>query len=136
MSMAALHNTSFNNVSFRSCKLLGLHFDECAKILFSVRFENCVLNLASFYKMNLKKTVFLNTSLQEADFTEADLTSSDFSGCDLTLAVFERTNLEKADFRSSTNYIINPAVNKIKKAKFNLSGLPGLLTSYDIVIEI
>jgi len=43
--------------------------------------------------------------------------------------------LEKADFREATNYFIDPEKNRIKKAKFSLNGLPGLLIPYDIIIE-
>jgi len=50
-------------------------------------------------------------------------------------AVFENTILEGADFRSATNYSINPAKNKIKKAKFSSDGIRGLLDSYAILIE-
>jgi hypothetical protein len=43
--------------------------------------------------------------------------------------------LEKADFRTSYNYSINPEVNRIKKAKFSTAGIAGLLCKYDIEIE-
>jgi hypothetical protein len=42
--------------------------------------------------------------------------------------------MEKADFRSAFNYSINPEINRIKKAKFSLTGLQGLLGKYDIEI--
>jgi uncharacterized protein YjbI with pentapeptide repeats len=63
------------------------------------------------------------------------LTQAVFNNCNLELASFDRTLLEKADFRSSYNYVINPETNKIKKAKFSLLGVAGLLEKYDIVIE-
>jgi len=31
--------------------------------------------------------------------------------------------------------LIDPEVNRIKKAKFSVSGVPGLLNKYDIEIE-
>jgi uncharacterized protein YjbI with pentapeptide repeats len=122
-------------VAFLDCKLTGLHFQNCNDFLFAVRFENCNLNLASFYKLKIKKTVFKNSSLHEVDFAEADLSNSLFDNCDLAHAIFENTNLEKSDFRSSFNYSINPEINKIKKAKFSLNGIAGLLEKYDIDIE-
>ena len=69
------------------------------------------------------------------DFTGADLTGSAFDHCNLLKATFENTNLEKADFTTAEHYTIDPALNKIKKAKFGMMGLPGLLTRYDIVIR-
>src|SRR5690606_41192376 len=72
-------------------------FRSCSELLFSVDFDNCLLNLSSFYKRNLKKTKFTNCSLHEVDFTEANLALAVFENCDLAGAVFEHTNLEKAD---------------------------------------
>ena len=69
------------------------------------------------------------------DFTQADLSNAAFNTCDLIRAKFENTNLEKADFRTSYNYSINPALNRMKKAKFSVAGIYGLLDNYDIVIE-
>jgi uncharacterized protein YjbI with pentapeptide repeats len=130
-----LKNTTFSDHLFVNCKLLGLHFDDCKEFGFAANFENCNLNLASFFKRKIKGTKFKNCSLHEVDFTEADLSLCLFDNCDFRLATFENTNIEKADFRSSMNYRINPSTNKIKKAKFSLQGVIGLLDQYDIVIE-
>ncbi|MBK8053378.1 MAG: pentapeptide repeat-containing protein [Saprospiraceae bacterium] len=66
--------------------------------------------------------------LQETDFAEADLTNVIFDTCNLEQANFDRTTLEKADFRSSYNYTIDPEINRVKKAKFSVFGISGLLT--------
>jgi hypothetical protein len=50
-------------------------------------------------------------------------------------AKFENTNLEKADFRTAFNYSFNPDLNQIKKAKFAVQGLAGLLLHHQIMIE-
>lgn len=133
--LAKLHKTAFKNVKFIDSKLTGLHFDQCSDFNFSVYFENCLLNLAVFYKMKLRKTVFRKTILHESDFTEADLSNASFDSCDLMGVIFDNTNLEKADLRTSFNYTIDPALNKIKKAKFSTEGLAGLLSKYDIEID-
>ena len=135
LSMAGVTNTAFRDVRFKDCKMLGLHFQNCNPFLFAVNFENCTLNLASFYKLNIKKTKFLNCTLKEADFSSADLSNAKFENCDLLGAVFERTNLEKADLRSAINYSIDPESNRIKKARFSLPGIPGLLNKYGIEID-
>jgi uncharacterized protein YjbI with pentapeptide repeats len=134
-SMAKLGGTTLNDVQFKNCKLLGLHFDHCNDILFSMRFEYCNLNLSLFYKRNLKNTKFNNCQLHEVDFTETDLSGSSFINCDFSGAVFDQANLEKTDFRSSFNYIIDPEKNRIRKAKFSLNNITGLLQNYDIEIE-
>lgn len=135
MSLADLTRTGFQGSKFKDCKLLGLHFDNCNEFRFTVEFDNCVLNLSSFYKRKLKKTSFKNSSLQEVDFTETNLSGSLFANCDLTRAIFENTILEKADLRTAFNYSIDPEKNKIKKAMFSMPAIAGLLDKYDIEIE-
>jgi fluoroquinolone resistance protein len=136
LSLAKLTMTAFQDIKFRNCKMLGLHFENCNEFGLSVGFEDCNLNHCSFYQRKLKKTFFKNVTLQEADFAECDLSSSVFDNCDLSKATFDFTNLEKADLRSSFNYSIDPEKNRIKKAKFSLTGLAGLLDKYDIEIDV
>ena len=133
--MAKITNISFKDSKFKDCKLLGLRFDECNKFGFSVEFESCQLNLSTFYKQNLKNSKFKDSSLREVDFTESNLTNVIFNKCDLSGAIFKSTLLEKSDFRTSYNYSIDPELNRIKKAKFSLIGVIGLLDKYDIQIE-
>jgi uncharacterized protein YjbI with pentapeptide repeats len=114
--------------------MLGLHFEDCSDFLFAVHFDKCILNLSSFFKQKLKKTKFKECSLHEVDFTEADLGNASFDNCDLAGAKFEKSNLEKADLSTSFNYSIDPELNRIKKAKFSIAGITGLLDKYDIEI--
>jgi fluoroquinolone resistance protein len=134
LSLATLNNTAFREIDFTDCKLLGLHFENCNEFLFSVGFTNCNLNLCSFYQRKMKKSLFRNASFHEVDFTETDISGSVFESCDLSGAVFSNTNLEKADFSTAVNYSIDPNMNKIRKAKFGISGVSGLLDKYDIEI--
>jgi len=78
---------------------------------------------------------FRNSNLLEVDFSECDLTGSVFDKCDFIRAAFENSIIEKADFRTSFNYSINPEKNRIKKAIFSLTGITGLLDKYDIEID-
>ena len=135
LSLTNLKNTAFRDVKFTDCKMLGLRFDACNPFGLSFYFETCQLNHSSFYKTKIKKTVFKNSQLEESDFAETDLTSALFENCNLTLAAFDQTILEKADFRTSYNYSIDPEKNRIKKARFSISSISGLLNKYDIEIE-
>lgn len=135
MTLSTLKKTTFNDVQFAGCKMLGLHFDYCNEFGFSVSFDNCILDHACFYKLKLKKTTFKDCKLQEVDFSEADLTASIFDKCNLMLATFDDTVLDKVDFRSSFNFTIDPERNRLKKAKFSLHSLSGLLSKYDILIS-
>ena len=67
--------------------------------------------------------------------TAADLSGAVFADCDLNGAIFDRTVLEKADFSTARNYSIDPETNRIRRARFSISGLPGLLGRYDIDIS-
>jgi fluoroquinolone resistance protein len=135
LSLAVLTKTSLRDVVFKNCKMLGLRFEHCNDFGLSIAFEKCTLDHSSFYQVKLKKTSFKGSQLHEVDFTESDLTASVFTDCDFTNATFDNTILEKADLRTSVNYSIDPETNRIKKAKFSLSGIAGLLDRYDIEID-
>ncbi|HET6528553.1 MAG TPA: pentapeptide repeat-containing protein [Balneolaceae bacterium] len=134
-SRVKIYATLFRDVHFKNCKLLGLTLDDCNELLLSMSFNDCQLSLASFYKLSLKNTTFENCNLKEADFTESDLTHSTFSNCDLAGAVFKNTILKNVDFRTSYHFSIDPEINQIKKAKFSMPEIVGLLDKYDIEIE-
>lgn len=135
LSMTKLVKTAFRSVYFKECKMFGLQFNECNGFGLSFTFDGCALNNAVFYTTSIKKTVFKNSKLIETDFAESDLSQSVFKNCDLSGAIFDRTNLEKADLRTSFNYSIDPSVNRLKKAKFSLSEVHGLLYKLDIEID-
>lgn len=135
LSMVKLHKSSFNGAQFKECKLLGLHFEDCDSVLFSVNFDHCQLDLSSFFQLKMKKTLFRNCSLKEVDFTETDLTASVFDHCDLIRAIFLQTVLDKADLRTSVHFSIDPSRNKVKKTKVSAAGLAGFLDAYDLDIS-
>lgn len=135
LSGVRLDGAIFRDCKFDHCKLLGLRFETCNTLIFSVAFFDCLLDHSSFYQCKMKKTPLQRCSLKEVDFTETDLTEVKFVDCNLVDALFDRTVLEKADFTSAVNYRLNPNTNQIKKAKFSLEGLPGLLTTYQIEIK-
>ena len=86
--------------------------------------------------MNLQNTRFIKSALHEIDFTETNLNGAVFDHCDLSNSIFDGTKLEKADLRSAYNYSIDPERNRLKKAKFSLSGVIGLLDKHDIQIDL
>jgi uncharacterized protein YjbI with pentapeptide repeats len=83
----------------------------------------------------LRKTIFEDCRLTETDFSGADLRESVFTGSHLDRAIFNGCNLEKADFRKVYQCTIDPALNRMRKARFSLEGLPGLLAAYGLDIE-
>jgi fluoroquinolone resistance protein len=135
LSLVRLTGTILNAVRFTGCKMLGLLFETCNQNGFSPVFENCNLSHSSFSRTSMKKAEMNNLILHETDLTGCDLSGARFENCDFAGAVFDRTNLENSDFRSSLNYTINPEKNRIRRARFSLTGLPGLLAAYNIEID-
>lgn len=135
LSMAKTNNVLFRDIQFNSCKVVGVIFGDCDKLLMAMDFKECQMNLVSFFQLSLKNTMFKDCKLREADFTETDLSHSTFDNCDLAGAIFQNTNIISANFRTSFNYSIDPEHNQIHKAKFSLTGLPGLLEKYKLIIE-
>jgi len=135
LSLAKVVNTAFRMVKFQDCKLLGVRFEVCNNFLLTFEFENCNLDMASFYKLSVARTIFRTCSLHEADLSEANLTQAVFENCDLAGAIFGRTVLESADFTNAFNFSIDPENNRIRKARFSATGLAGLLHKYNLEIE-
>lgn len=132
LSNASLHKTGLVKAIFQDCKLLGLHFEDCADFGFAVKYTTCQMDHCSFYEMKVQNTQFTRCTLRGVDFTRANLSKTSFSASDLADAKFDRSNLEGADFREAVNFRIDPEANNIRGAHFNLDGLPGLLEKYKI----
>lgn len=135
LAMAVMSTTVLRDLRFVNCKMLGMRFDQASAFGFACTFEGCVLDHSSFYQRKMKKTVFLRCQLKGVDFSGADLSQASFDGCDLADAVFDGTVLDKADLRRAFNYSIDLEKNKVKKARFAMEGVRGLLDKYDIIIE-
>jgi uncharacterized protein YjbI with pentapeptide repeats len=135
LSLVALSGAGMQNVAFQDCKLAGVQFTACRDMLFEVHFEGCQLSYTSFYGKRMPSTSFVRCALTDTDFTSADLSSAVFQECTLNGAIFSATQLNGADFRTATGFIIDPDSNPLKKAKFRLEGLPGLVTKYGVIIE-
>lgn len=63
-----------------------------------------------------------------------DLTEVFFENCDLYRAEFSKANANKANFKTSINYTIDPSKTKIKKAIFSINEVKGLLYKHDLIV--
>jgi uncharacterized protein YjbI with pentapeptide repeats len=133
--MTQLAGTSLKTVLFKDCKLLGIPFNACNDFLFSVSFQESVLDYSSFANKKMPKTQFNTCSMKEVTFIGTNLTNSTFENCNLDNAIFNDTQLAGVDFRTAYNYKIDTEFNTMKKAKFSSQGIVGLLDKYDIKIE-
>jgi uncharacterized protein YjbI with pentapeptide repeats len=134
LSNIKLWNSSLKTVIFKNCKLIGIEYNKCEDFLFSISFQDCILDFATFNNKKMPKTTFANCSLKEASFVETNLTQSVFENCDLDNSMFNKTILTAVDFSTAYNYKIDPEFNPMKKAKFTNNGIVGLLNKYDIKI--
>jgi uncharacterized protein YjbI with pentapeptide repeats len=128
-------HTTFNDVTFNDCKLIGILFQNCNDFLLAFSFTNCTLNLCSFYQLKMNTTQFKNCKVHHVDLTEAKAKKATFLDCDLKGSIFERTNLEYADFSTAYNFSINPSNNQIKNAIFSKENCFGLLSAFHIIIK-
>lgn len=135
LSMTSLKGTSLKTVFFSNCKLLGIPFHECTDFMFGVSFTDCILDYASFANKKMPKTKFNSCSMKEVSFIGTNLSNSVFDNCNLENAVFNDTQLKEVNFLTAYNYKIDPEFNPMRKAKFSMQGIPGLLDKYDIKIQ-
>jgi fluoroquinolone resistance protein len=133
-SLAKLHKTAFRQVKFGGCKLVGLPFEHCHQFLLAFSFERCLLDYASFARLKIRQTRFVNCSLLEADFAGTDLNGADFAHSNLDRAIFAGTLLEGADFTTAHHFQIDPSQNRMEKARFSVAGLAGLLAHHGLEI--
>ncbi|KZE74309.1 pentapeptide repeat-containing protein [Paenibacillus elgii] len=136
LSLIQVLDCDFSQVSFTHSKLIGINWAEMApprKVGSGLlRFEECTLSHSTFIGLTLPKSVITKCTAKNVDFRESDLTEADMSYTDFSESLFDRTNLTAADFSFATNYMIDPGLNPIRKAKFTLPEAISLLYCMDI----
>ncbi len=135
LDQTKIGNVAFRNAIFNNCKIREVNFAMCDKFIFSVTFNECILDFSKFYTLKLKGTTFLDCSLIAVDFMKTDLTEVVFDNCDLYRGEFSKAIANKANFKTSYNYTIDPSQTKLKKAIFSLKEVKGLLHKYDLIIK-
>lgn len=131
---AKINYVALRTVTFNHCNIQEVNFAMCDKLIFDIAFNHCVLDFSKFYTLKLKGTSFAHCSIIAVDFMSADLTESVFDFCDLYRSEFDKAIANKANFKTSYNFTINPERTKLKKAIFCIENSKGLLTKYDVVI--
>ncbi|MEO8761777.1 MAG: pentapeptide repeat-containing protein [Bacteroidia bacterium] len=134
LSNAYFRNCKLQDITFIDCKLIGANFSQVADFGFCITCESCNLDYTSFDKKKINKSGFKNCKMHGANFTQADLSKASLINCDFADALFANTNVSGVDFTTSKNFLIDPNLNNIKKAKFLSQDLHALLYRYDIII--
>ncbi len=135
MSRTFINDCKLVNITFNECNMTGLDFSKCKKLLFSVRFEKCLLQVCNFSGLRMSGTTLGTSRLRECDFYDVDLKKADFSNCAFSDTHFESCELQGADFRLATGYAIDPTKNKIKNAQFSLPEVLSFLSPLGIIID-
>ncbi|MCC8166074.1 MAG: pentapeptide repeat-containing protein [Planctomycetes bacterium] len=129
-----LQNTVFHTVA-----CIGIDWSEVGHTgkLFPLfkEISGCTLKFNSFYKTKLSKTPIVGSALLDCAFIGCDLTGCVFRESDFLNTNFQDCDLSNADFRQARNYRINTASNRLRKARFSVPEVFGLLDNLDIVIE-
>jgi fluoroquinolone resistance protein len=122
-------------VHFENSKIEGINFFTAKRSLIDLSFKNCLIRHSSFATLKLKGVKFIDCQLQHVDFAESDLTKGSFNGSSFEECIFKGTVLKEVDFRGARGYQIDPTLNKLDRAKFNVPEVLGLLASFGIEIE-
>lgn len=131
---ARINHVALRTVTFSNCELKEVNFSMCDKLIFEVHFKECILDFSKFYTLKIKGTTFVDCSLVAVDFMKTDLTEVLFDNCDLYRSEFAQATANKANFKSSYNYTIDPTKTKIKKAVFSHTEVKGLLFKHEIIV--
>ena len=78
---------------------------------------------------------FSSCQFRDCRFDSCRLTGADFNGVRLGESQFTRCALDRADFRDAQGYVIAPADNTLKGARFSFPDVVRLLDGTGIKIE-
>ena len=88
--------------------------------------------MCEFSDLSLKNTNLKDCEIIECEFSKCNLMGANFESSDLKNSRFQNCNLNFTSFKNAKNYSINPNENNVKKAKFSLPEIIGLLDIFDL----
>lgn len=136
LNLVQFPDCALAGVTFRDTGLMGVDWTRAnwPRLGGGVRinFVDCVISQSTFIGLNLRELQLVRCTATDVDFREADLSRASFANTDLAESIFQNTDLTGADFSRARNYRIDPAQNKISRAKFSLPEALSLLYSMDI----
>jgi uncharacterized protein YjbI with pentapeptide repeats len=131
-TQSKINHVSFRGAHFFDSKLIDVNFSMTNKTIFSISFDNCILDYSKFYALNLQYTLYRNCSLRAVDFMDTNLFKTNFENCDLYQSEFSGAKATQTNFKSSKNYCIDPRKTILKKAIFCKQEVKGLLFKHEI----
>jgi len=138
LSLSKVPGSLFNYTCFENSKIIGVNWAQAdwpiSDLGQPISFLKSAINHSTFIGLSLKSIQIIDCAAVDVDFREADLSKSDFSGSDLSESLFIHTNLSEANLSQARNYLIDPGLNDLKKAKFSLPEAMSLLYNMDIIL--
>jgi len=138
LSLIKVAGSLFNYTCFENSKIIGVNWAQAdwpiSDLGQPISFLKSAINHSTFIGLSLKSIQIIDCAAVDVDFREADLSKSDFSGSDLSESLFIHTNLSEANLSQARNYLIDPGLNDLKKAKFSLPEAMSLLYNMDIIL--
>lgn len=133
--LSRLEGAKLNGARFRKSKLVGVNFAGASKFGFLPDFEDCLLDSSVFCDNCLKKVRFSRCIVRNGDFMECDIREAVFESTSLEGTDFHKCNLEKADLTCARDYSIDPATNRLARARFSLPEAQSFLGFLGIILE-
>lgn len=72
LSLSNLKSCTFNDVSFKDTRLLGISWGNCQDP-FEVNFDSCNISQNSFHFLDLRQIKFINSIINDTGFEECNL---------------------------------------------------------------
>ncbi len=138
LSLAQVVESDFTAVRFENSKAIGINWAQASWPISGlgkpISFIKSAISHSTFIGLTLKGIQIKDCIAIDVDFREADLSRAIFTGTDLSESMFNNTNLSEADLSQARNYLIDPAQNVLKEARFSLPEAMSLLYNMDIVL--
>lgn len=123
LTTVKLGGSTFNEVRFERCRMMGINFTDLARVILDVGFRECLMDYACFAGMQLSRTEFIDCRLRDADFSNAQLERTVFGGSDLAKANFNHAALLRADLRGAENLSFDPTLVRLGRTRIDLDAL-------------
>lgn len=129
------NSTKMQNVRFEKCEILGVLFSKSKKVISPIHFDECHLKNCDFSDMKLNSSKFIKCLIEGSDFINSELKLASFKKSRLPDTTIQGCTLIDSNFLHASDFLINPAENKLFNAKFSASGLIGLVKTFGIKVE-
>lgn len=123
LTTVKLGGSTFNEVRFERCRMMGINFADLARVILDVGFRECLMDYACFAGLQLARTEFIDCRLRDADFSNAQLERTVFGGSDLAGANFNHAALLRADLRGAKNLSFDPTLVRLGRTRVDLDAL-------------